>query len=151
MLSSQYGATIFQSVGISDSYVTQIILGAVNFGCTFGGMYVMEKVRIHSHTFPRLQFTQDPSSSAVAFPSSWEARGSPLGCSCLQLLARPSTQRTTKILAYVRAAPLNPPSERSCSFPVMIVSACLFILGYAMTWAPYVHLSIVICTHNSQY
>ena len=42
---TQYGATIFQSVGISDSFVTQIILGAVNFGCTFGGMYVMEKVR----------------------------------------------------------------------------------------------------------
>jgi len=38
-----YGATIFQSVGINDSYVTQIILGAVNFGCTFGGLYVMEK------------------------------------------------------------------------------------------------------------
>ena len=36
---------MFQSVGISDSFVTQIILGAVNFGCTFGGMYVMEKVR----------------------------------------------------------------------------------------------------------
>jgi SP family sugar:H+ symporter-like MFS transporter len=29
-----YGATIFQSVGISDSFITQIILGAVNFGCT---------------------------------------------------------------------------------------------------------------------
>ena len=41
---TQYGATIFQSVGISDSFVTQIILGAVNFGCTFGGMYIMEKV-----------------------------------------------------------------------------------------------------------
>jgi len=40
-----YGATIFQSVGIRDSFVTQIILGAVNFGCTFGGLYVMEKVR----------------------------------------------------------------------------------------------------------
>jgi len=40
-----YGATIFQSVGIDDSYVTQIILGSVNFGCTFGGLYVMEKVR----------------------------------------------------------------------------------------------------------
>ena len=39
-----YGATIFQSVGISDSFVTQIILGAVNFFCTFGGLYVMEKV-----------------------------------------------------------------------------------------------------------
>jgi len=38
-----YGATIFQSVGIDDSYVTQIILGSVNFGCTFGGLYVMER------------------------------------------------------------------------------------------------------------
>jgi len=26
-----YGASIFKSVGISDSFVTQIILGAVNF------------------------------------------------------------------------------------------------------------------------
>lgn len=40
-----YGATIFQSVGINDSYVTQIILGSVNFGCTFGGLYIMERVR----------------------------------------------------------------------------------------------------------
>lgn len=39
-----YGATIFVSVGIEDSFVTQIILGAVNFICTFGGLYVMEKV-----------------------------------------------------------------------------------------------------------
>ena len=34
---------MLQAVGIQDSYVTQIILGAVNFGCTFGGLYVMEK------------------------------------------------------------------------------------------------------------
>lgn len=39
-----YGATVFQSVGISDSFVTQIILGGVNFACTFLGLYVMEKV-----------------------------------------------------------------------------------------------------------
>ena len=39
-----YGATVFQSVGIQDSFITQIILGAVNFGCTFGGLYVMERV-----------------------------------------------------------------------------------------------------------
>jgi len=38
-----YGATIFQSVGIEDSFVTQIILGAVNFLCTFLGLYVMER------------------------------------------------------------------------------------------------------------
>lgn len=41
----QYGASVFKSVGIEDSFITQIILGAVNFVCTFGGMYVMEKVR----------------------------------------------------------------------------------------------------------
>lgn len=39
-----YGATVFKAVGLSDSFVTQIILGAVNFVCTFGGMYVLERV-----------------------------------------------------------------------------------------------------------
>jgi SP family sugar:H+ symporter-like MFS transporter len=39
-----YGATIFQSVGITDSFVTQIILGAVNVICTFGGLYVLQRV-----------------------------------------------------------------------------------------------------------
>jgi len=46
-----YGATIFQSVGIQDSFVTQIILGAFNFVCTFGGLYVMERVRFFSVVF----------------------------------------------------------------------------------------------------
>ena len=39
-----YGTTIFQSVGLSNSYVTQMILGAVNFGSTFIGLYVVETV-----------------------------------------------------------------------------------------------------------
>ncbi|GAA6059272.1 hypothetical protein JCM10212_006665 [Sporobolomyces blumeae] len=38
-----YGATIFQGVGISDEFVAQIILGAVNFVSTFGGIYIMER------------------------------------------------------------------------------------------------------------
>ena len=38
-----YGTTIFQSTGLNDSYVTSIILGAVNFGMTFPGLYVVEK------------------------------------------------------------------------------------------------------------
>ena len=41
-----YGTTVFKSVGLSDSFVTQIILGAVNFVCTFLGLYVMEKVSL---------------------------------------------------------------------------------------------------------
>ena len=51
-----YGATIFQSVGISDSFVTQIILGAVNFGCTFGGLYVMERVSLQRLLVVRLSY-----------------------------------------------------------------------------------------------
>jgi SP family sugar:H+ symporter-like MFS transporter len=30
-------------VGITDSYITQLILGAVNFGSTFLGLYVLER------------------------------------------------------------------------------------------------------------
>ena len=39
-----YGTTIFQATGLSDSYVTQIILGSVNVACTFAGLYVVHKV-----------------------------------------------------------------------------------------------------------
>lgn len=38
-----YGASVFQSVGISNPYVTQIIMGAVNTVCTFPGLYFIEK------------------------------------------------------------------------------------------------------------
>ena len=37
-----YGTTIMQGAGIDNSFVTQVILGAVNFGTTFGGLYVVE-------------------------------------------------------------------------------------------------------------
>ncbi|RAL13416.1 sugar porter family MFS transporter [Aspergillus homomorphus CBS 101889] len=37
-----YGTTIFNGAGISDSFITQVILGAVNFGTTFGGLYIVE-------------------------------------------------------------------------------------------------------------
>ena len=36
-----FGNTIFSSVGLN-SYITQIILGAVNFGMTFPGLYIVE-------------------------------------------------------------------------------------------------------------
>lgn len=38
-----YGTTIFEGVGLSNSYVAQIILGTVNVVCTFGGLYVVQK------------------------------------------------------------------------------------------------------------
>ncbi|KAI1245372.1 hypothetical protein MGN70_012262 [Eutypa lata] len=39
-----YGTTVFASTGLSDSYITQIILGSVNVACTFAGLYVVQKV-----------------------------------------------------------------------------------------------------------
>ncbi|CCH41703.1 Hexose transporter 2 [Wickerhamomyces ciferrii] len=38
-----YGTTLFNSVGIEDSYITSIILGGVNFISTFGGIYFVER------------------------------------------------------------------------------------------------------------
>ncbi|KKA30295.1 hypothetical protein TD95_003864, partial [Thielaviopsis punctulata] len=38
-----YGTTVFSATGLSNSYVTQIILGSVNVVCTFGGLYVVQK------------------------------------------------------------------------------------------------------------
>lgn len=38
-----YGTTIFKATGLSNSYVTQIILGTVNVACTIGGLWVVQK------------------------------------------------------------------------------------------------------------
>lgn len=38
-----YGATIFESAGVDDPIMTQLILGAVNVVMTFYGLYVVEK------------------------------------------------------------------------------------------------------------
>ncbi|KAJ5682532.1 hypothetical protein N7462_005697 [Penicillium macrosclerotiorum] len=37
-----YGTTVFMGAGIENSYVTQMILGGVNFGTTFLGLYLIE-------------------------------------------------------------------------------------------------------------
>ena len=96
----QYGATIFTSVGISDSFVTQIILGAVNFGCTFGGIYIME------HYGRRV-----PLIVGGVWQSMW-------------------------LFVFAAAGTAKDPTTDEGIGKLMIVSACLFILGYAMTWAP---------------
>ncbi|KII90375.1 hypothetical protein PLICRDRAFT_52115 [Plicaturopsis crispa FD-325 SS-3] len=93
-------ATIFQSVGINDSFVTQIILGAVNFGSTFGGLYVMEK-------FGR----RVPLIVGGLWQGAW-------------------------LLVFASAATAKDPLTNPAIGKLMIVSACMFIFGYAMTWAP---------------
>jgi len=101
-----YGATIFQSVGIEDSFVTQIILGTVNFVCTFGGIYVMEK-------FGRRR----PLIIGGVWQSCW-------------------------LFVFAAAGTAKVPEDNPGIGKLMIISACFFILGYAMTWAPGVWILI---------
>ncbi|KAF8962856.1 general substrate transporter [Flammula alnicola] len=101
-----YGATVFQSVGINDSYVTQIILGTVNFVCTFGGLYVMER-------FGR----RLPLIYGGLWQSAW-------------------------LFVFAAAGTAKDPTTNQAIGKLMIISACMFILGYAMTWAPGVWILI---------
>ncbi|KAI0381698.1 general substrate transporter [Hypomontagnella monticulosa] len=39
-----YGTTVFKATGLSDSYVTQIILGTVNVATTIVGLYIVQNV-----------------------------------------------------------------------------------------------------------
>lgn len=98
-----FGTAIFQSVGLSDSFVTQIILGAVNFACTFLGLYIMER-------FGR----RWPLILGAAWQSFW-------------------------LFVFAISGVVGGPRPEQVSDEVgklLIVSACMFILGYASTWAP---------------
>ncbi|GAB1205856.1 hypothetical protein APSETT445_004535 [Aspergillus pseudonomiae] len=101
-----YGTTIFQGAGIENSYVTQMILGGVNFGSTFLGLYLIEN------------YGRRRSLIAGAL---W------MFCCFI-------------VFASVGHFSLNrddPPSTKSAGV-VMVVFACLFILGFASTWGPMV-------------
>lgn len=95
-----YGATIFESAGIDDPIMTQLILGAVNVFMTFFGLYVVEK-------FGR----RWPLFLGATWQAAWLAVFAAVGTS------------------------LNP-SENKVSGIVMIVSACMFIASFAVTWGP---------------
>ncbi|CAI4930759.1 ANL_HP_G0201810.mRNA.1.CDS.1 [Saccharomyces cerevisiae] len=43
-----YGTTIFQAVGLEDSFETAIVLGIVNFASTFVGIYVVDRYGRHT-------------------------------------------------------------------------------------------------------
>ncbi|KAI6128113.1 general substrate transporter [Pisolithus croceorrhizus] len=74
--------------------------GAVNFVCTFGGMYVMERF----------------------------GRRLPLICGGLW--------QSAWLFVFASAGTAVDPVTHAGVGKLMIVAACMFILGYAMTWAP---------------
>lgn len=102
-----YGTQIFQSVGISNSFVTSIILGTVNVVATFGGLYVGQKFgrRISMIVGGLWMFA-------------WLIIFASLGSFAL----------------YPDNNPDDPNARTNSSAgSAMIVSACLFIVGFAVT------------------
>ncbi|CAI7614126.1 unnamed protein product [Penicillium glandicola] len=113
-----YGTTIFKGAGIHNSYVTQMILGGVNFGTTFLGLYLIE------HYGRRRSLITGALWMFVCF----------------------------MIFASVGHFSLDRefPERTKSAGVVMVVFACLFILGFASTWGPMVW-TIIAELYPSQY
>ncbi|KAJ5490872.1 High-affinity fructose transporter ght6 [Penicillium diatomitis] len=113
-----YGTTVFQGAGIQNSYVTQMILGGVNFGTTFLGLYLIEH-------FGRRR-------SLIA--------GALWMFVCFMIFAS---------VGHFSLDRENPQNTKTAGV-VMVVFACLFILGFASTWGPMVW-AIIAELFPSQY
>lgn len=113
-----YGTTVFQGAGISNSYVTQMILGGVNFGTTFLGLYLIE------HYGRRRSLIAGALWMFICF----------------------------MVFASVGHFSLNieHPEKTHQAGVIMVVFACLFILGFASTWGPMVW-TIIAELYPSQY
>ena len=111
-----YGATIFQSVGISDSYITQIILGAVNTGTTFWGLYALDR-------FGRRMCLLVGAAWMVMWLIIFATAG---------VVGKP-------IAFHLSGEPPNPAHSDGYNKSIgtlMICSACFYILAFASTWGP---------------
>ncbi|RAL15580.1 sugar porter family MFS transporter [Aspergillus homomorphus CBS 101889] len=113
-----YGTTIFRGAGISNSYVTQMILGGVNFGTTFLGLYLIEN-------YGRRR-------SLIA--------GALWMFVCFMVFAS---------VGHFSLDLQNPENTHTAGV-VMVVFACLFILGFASTWGPMVW-TIIAELYPSEY
>jgi SP family sugar:H+ symporter-like MFS transporter len=101
-----YGTTIFKGVGIENSYVTSMILGGVNVGTTFLGLYFVEH-------FGRRK--------CLIGGAIWMFI-------CFIIFATIGHFRFDR-------APVGS-SDAKTYGTVLIVFACLFIAGFASTWGP---------------
>ncbi|EAL86188.1 hypothetical protein KXX57_002616 [Aspergillus fumigatus] len=113
-----YGTTVFKGAGISNSYVTQMILGGVNFGTTFLGLYLIEN-------YGRRR-------SLIA--------GALWMFVCFMVFASVGHFSLDREF----------PERTHTAGVVMVVFACLFILGFASTWGPMVW-TIIAELYPSQY
>ena len=101
-----YGNTIFQGVGLENSYSTEMILGAINFGSTFLGLYLVDRFGRRRCLIP----------------------GAFWMFICFLIFA--SIGHFQYQPARLTGGDTKTPGN------VMIVFTSLFIFGYAITWGP---------------
>lgn len=101
-----YGTTIFQTVGLEDSFETSIILGTINFASTFLALWTIDR-------FGRRKSL---------------LTGSLAMSVCFVIFA---SVGVTSLWPHGRDLPSSKPAGN-----VMIVFTCLFIFSFATTWAP---------------
>ena len=107
-----YGTTIFQAVGMDDSFQTSIVLGIVNFASTFVGLWTVEK-------FGRRKCLL------------W---GSASMASCFVVFASVGVTR-------LWPNGQDQPSSKGAG-NCMIVFTCFFIFCFATTWAPIAYVIV---------
>lgn len=103
-----YGTTIFSGVGISNSYVTAMILGGINFGATVFGVWLAKRL---------------PRRECLYYSGLWQSICFFIFASVGQFLFKDAPEGSNT--AYTAGV-------------VMIVFACFFIVGFATTWGPLV-------------
>ncbi|CZS92153.1 hypothetical protein WAI453_000109 [Rhynchosporium graminicola] len=103
-----YGTTVFSGVGIDNSYVTAMILGGVNVGATFFGVWLAKRARRRESLY---------------ISALWQ-------CMCFLVFA--------SVGQFVFKPAVPDSSSAKTAGTVMIVFACLFIVSFAATWGPLV-------------
>ena len=103
-----YGTSLFTSLGSNDSFGTAMILSGVNCGCTLFGMYVVNRVGRRKLLF-------------------WGA--------ALMLASFLIFASMGSFALYTDNNAPNGPADAPIG-RAMIFFACLYILGFATTWAP---------------
>jgi SP family sugar:H+ symporter-like MFS transporter len=103
-----YGTSVFAGVGIKNSYVTAMILGGVNVGATFFGVWLARHGRRRESLY---------------ISALWQ-------CMCFLVFA--------SVGQFIFKGAAEGSSTAKIAGTVMIVFACLFIVGFATTWGPLV-------------
>lgn len=103
-----YGTTIFTGVGLKNSFVTAMILGGVNVGSTFLGVYMARHFRRRE---------------SLWIGALWQFM-------CFMVFA--------SVGQFVFKDAPTGSQQAKTSGTVLIVFACLFIVSFATTWGPLV-------------